>query len=446
MNHLIEHIETVSFTGTLFAISDGMTYGWTAPFIPYLISSESHIKTNKEEAEWLETVMLIGAFLGLPITTYLVDKIGRKRSLLLASSVVIPAWIAICFGDRMIYIFVARFFCGMAGNMAFVAAPMYIAEIADQKIRGFLSGIIYVMMMAGCLLVYIIGPYLPFYVPCIIGVAVASLELLTFSFAPESPLFLLNKNDREAAKKSLQHFKPYVDADKELDIMEAILEEQRKRRIKLSDLVTVKSNRKALMIMSVLNSGQHLCAYTAILMNLHLILESAGSIYMESSIAAIIFAALTLTATVFASFQVDKFGRKALLISSSILTGLCLLAMAVYFHLKALQFDVLYVSWIPIVSIMVYALVFKGGVGLVPIVITAEIFPSNLKAIGMTLSDGMFILGGIVGINIYQVLARSFGLYVPFYFFGGYAMALALFTVFCVPETKGKPWRKFKIF
>ncbi|CAH1999149.1 unnamed protein product [Acanthoscelides obtectus] len=427
-----------AISGTLFAISDGMTYGWTAPFIPYLISNGSHIHTDHDEAQWLESSLLFGSFCGLPATIILVDYVGRKKSLLLASFTVLIAWIAIAFGDSMIYIFIARFFKGMAGNMAFVAAPMYIAEIADQRIRGFLSSVIYIMMLFGCLIVYCVGPYLPYYTPCVIGVSVAALELLIFSFVPESPLYLVTKGKIEEARKSLQHFKPYLDVDKELKVITDELESQKEQKAKLTDLVTVASNRKAILIMTVLNAGQHLCAYSVILMNLHLILEAAGSIYMDSSIAAILFAALMLLAAAFASSQIDKYGRKALLIFSSVLTGVCLVAIAIYFHLKIIGVDVLAVSWIPIASVMVYAAVFKIGVGLVPIVITAEIFPTNLKTIGMTMSDAMFIIGGILAIQLYQWMVKFVGLYAAFYFFGSFAFFIAIFTILFVPETKGK--------
>ncbi|CAH1153891.1 unnamed protein product [Phaedon cochleariae] len=427
-----------AISGTLFAISDGMTYGWTAPFIPYLISDKSHIKTTKHEAEYLETALLLGSFCGLPITIYLVDKIGRKKSLLLASCVVLLAWIAKAFGNNIWYFFVARFFCGMSGNMAFVAAPMYIAEIADQKIRGFLSSIIYIMMLLGCLIVYSVGPYLPYYIPSIIGVIVAGTELLIFSRVPESPLYLLSKNKPERALESLKYFKPYTNATKEMDDLVEVLREQQKNKGKFWDLLTVSSNRKAILIMTVLNAGQHLCAYTVILMNLHLILEAAGSIYMDPPIAAILFATLMLLAAMFASFQIDNYGRKVLLIFSSVLTALCLLSIAVYFNLKQMGVDVDGVSWIPIASVMVYGAVFKIGIGLVPIVVTAEIFPTDLKAIGMTLSDAMFILGGIVGLQLYQWLSDSYGLYVSFYLFAACGFFIALFTIFVVPETKGR--------
>nr|XP_023022234.1 facilitated trehalose transporter Tret1-like [Leptinotarsa decemlineata] len=427
-----------AISGTLFAISDGMTYGWTAPFIPYLISEDSHLKTTKYEAEFLETALLVGSFCGLPVTIYLVDKIGRKMSLLLASFVVFIAWIVIALGNRIEYIFVARFACGMSGNMAFVAAPMFLAEIADQKIRGFLSSIIYVMMLLGCVIVYCVGPYLPFYVPSIIGAGVAIVELLTFSRVPESPLYLLYKGKPEKSMESLKYYKPYIDVAKEMSEMVDILEKQQQHKGKWTDLITVGSNRKAILIMTVLNAGQHLCAYSVILMNLHLILKSAGSVYMDSSIAAILFSVLMLAAATFASLQIDKYGRKVLLIFSSFITGICLLAIAVYFHFKETGYDVMTVSWIPIVSVMIYAAAFKIGVGLVPIVVTAEIFPTDLKAFGMTMSDAMFIVGGIIALQLYQWMTYVYGLYPPFYVFAVCSFFITVFTICFVPETKGK--------
>lgn len=85
------------------------------------------------------------------------------------------AWIIIAFATKVEYIYVARFFAGIAGDTAFVAAPMYIAEIADQKIRGFLSSIIYLMMLIGVLLVYCVTPFVPLWVPCVIGKFVVEL-------------------------------------------------------------------------------------------------------------------------------------------------------------------------------------------------------------------------------------------------------------------------------
>lgn len=415
-----------------------MTYGWTAPIIPYLISERSHIKTTIWEAEWLETTFMIGAFCGLPPTTYFVNKIGRKRSLLLATVVSFLGWLAIGLADKMVYIFVARFFFGMGANMSFVAAPMYIAEIADQKIRGFLSSMTYLMMLVGFIIVYSVGPYLPFYVIPIIGACIVLVEIATFSFLPESPYYLLLKRNPEAAKKSLQYFRPGRDITNELQEISKAVERQNSEKSRVQDIFLVPSNRKGMIIMTILNGGQPMAAISVILMNLHLILAAAGSVYMDSSIAAIVFSVLMLVAAKIASLQVDKYGRKVLLIISTVGTGICLLALAIYFNLKSNGHNVEGASWIPIVSVMVYAVVFKMGLGIVPIIITAEIFTAKLKALCMTAADTVYVVGAIISLQLYQWLSNSYGLHVPFYLFSITSFAIALFTHYYIPETKGK--------
>ncbi|XP_028145075.1 facilitated trehalose transporter Tret1-like [Diabrotica virgifera virgifera] len=424
--------------GTLFAISDGMTYGWTAPIIPYLISPESHIKTTKFEAEWLESCLMIGSFLGLPITIYLVDKIGRKKSLLLAAVLSLISWIIIAFAGNMVLLFVARFIFGVTANTSFVAAPIYVAEIADHKIRGFLSSIIYLNMLFGLILVYSVGPYLPFFVAPLIGVTVLFIELLVFPFMPETPYYLLHTNQKDEGKKSLEFFRPGRNIDRELaDITKAVAR-QTTEQGRLLDLFSVKANRKAITIMAILDAGQHLCAISVILMNLHVILEAAGSIYINSSTAAIIFAFFMFVAAYVSSLQVDKYGRRRLLIVSLLTTALCLGALAIYFHLKLLGYDVTGASWLPIVAVMLYALCFKVGMGIVPIVLTAEIFSTKMKAMGMAISDLMYVTGSIVSLQIYQWLTHSYGLHIPFYLFTICSIVICIFTYVYIPETKGK--------
>ncbi|XP_019870604.1 facilitated trehalose transporter Tret1 isoform X2 [Aethina tumida] len=425
-------------SGTLVAVSDGMNYGWTSPVIPILLGENSHIKTTLHECEWLEHILNIGAFSGLPVTIYLVDKIGRKKSLLLASFSSLLCWIIIALANRMEYFYVARFFCGMSGDMAFVSGPMYIAEIADHKIRGFLSSLIYLMMLFGITTIYSITPYVPFVVPSILAGILLIIELIIFPFMPESPYYLLYIGKREEAKKSLEKFRPNGNVEQELDEIAAAIKRQKSEKGRPQDLILVKSNRKALIILAILNGAQHFSSISVMIMNVHLILEAAGSIYIEKSLAAIIFAVIMLSAATVSSFFMDKYGRKVLLITSSILTGLCLLALSIYFTLKNSGVDVLFVSWIPIVSVMVYACVFKLGLGMVPIVLTAELFPAKMKAMGMTLADAMYVIFSMISIYLYQWLSQSYGIHVPFYLFSASCFFTAMFTVLFIPETKGK--------
>ncbi|XP_057656031.1 facilitated trehalose transporter Tret1-like [Diorhabda carinulata] len=425
-------------TGTIGAISDGMHYGWTAPVLPTLESNSSHIHLQERDHIWLETIYMIGGITGLPITIFAVDTIGRKGSIIISAFMALVSWILIAVADSTLFLYIARYIIGLSGDVAFVAAPMYVAEIADKKIRGFLAGIIYLMMLLGILIIYAVAPYAPFYVPSIVGSVIVIIQLITFPFMPDSPYYLISKGKDEKAKRHLQRLRGSDDVDKELKEITAAVNRQKSEKGRPQDLVLIASNRKAVIIMVILNAAQHFSSISVMLMNLHEILMSADSIYMRSQNAGILFAALMLLSATIADFVVDKFGRKYLLTISSLLTGLCLLVLAVYFTFKNCNYDISGVSWIPIVTVMVYAAVFKFGLGIIPIVMTAELFPAKTKAMGMTIADCAYVFFAWISIEIYQRLSTAYGHEVPFYIFAASCILTAVFAQLYIPETKGK--------
>lgn len=327
---------------------------------------------------------------------------------------------------------------GLSGDVAFVAAPMYIAEIADENVRGFLAGLIYVMMLTGILVVYSVGPFAPFYVCSIIGSVFATIQIVTFPFMPDSPYFLLLKDQPEKAKEHLKRLRVSEDVDTELAEMTAAIQRQKSEQGRPQDLVLSKSNRKALIIMVVLNGAQHFSSISVILMNLHSILKEAESQYISFQTAGILFSLFMLIASIIADFTVDKFGRKGLLITSSLLTGISLLVIAIYFTVKNAGYDVNSYSWVPIVAVLAYSGVFKFGLGMVPIVMTAELFSAKVKAMGMTLADFAYLAFALLSVQLYQQLLTIYYYDVPFYIFASSTLLTALFSWLYIPETKGK--------
>ncbi|XP_023017667.2 facilitated trehalose transporter Tret1 [Leptinotarsa decemlineata] len=428
-----------AFIATLLAVTDGMSYGWSAPMTPYFISGESHVKMTLQEAERMETWLMIGTICALPVTVFAVDKIGRKKTLLASCVVLILCWIMIAIGRRIEILYAGRLLQGSGVNMAFVAAPMYITEITQKHFRGMIISTVFVMMMFGVLLVYSTIPFVPHYVPSVIAVALLSVQLVVFSFLPETPYYLIKTKQYEEARKSLQSFRGDCNIDKEFnEILKEAETHQKENMSAIKGMFLVKSYRKALIIVFFLTICQPFGCMEIILMNLHEILNNAGSVYMDSKYAAIIFASLMMVSALASSFTIDKFGRKFLLITSTILTGLCLLTLGVYFNLKTAGFDMESVSWIPIVAVMVYALVFKIGLGMVPIVVTTEVFTANIRPLGMTLADGFYVAASILSLELFFNLKSTFGMHAAFYTFTLYAFVTLTFIIFWVPETKGK--------
>ncbi|KAF7275054.1 hypothetical protein GWI33_009322 [Rhynchophorus ferrugineus] len=67
-----------------------------------------------------------------------------------------------------------------------------------------------------------------------------------------------------------------------------------------------------------------------------------------------------------------------------------------------------------------------------------------MKAIGMTVADVMFVIGGIISIQFYQIL-HKYGMHIPFYLFTSCAFAVVLYSAVCIPETKGKSLEEIQL-
>lgn len=339
----------------------------------------------------------------------------------------------------------ARWLSGVIGNVAFVATPMYIAEISEEAVRGFLSGMTYLGLLLGLVTVYLVVPFMEIWQSSMVGMAILLAQLCTFTFMPESPYYHLMKDKREAARKSLQWLRNSDDVEDELDEIATAVARQQSEKGRIQDLLLVPSNRKGMIVMSVLNGAQHYTGISVILMNLHSIFLAAEFDFLDERLAAIMFSILMFVAAMTAVSFVDRSGRKILLIVSSFLTGICLVALAIYFTLKTYGYNTSSYSWVPVLATMAYAVVFKAGLGIVPIILTGELFPTSVKAMGMTFADAMYVIFSISSVYMYQTLSEVYGLHAPFYVFAVFTILTAAFSYYYVPETKGKTLEEIQL-
>lgn len=436
MKTIRANIENV-ILGTIICLSDGMAYGWTSPMIPKM-ESEASIQISKSDEMLIEITMLIGCTIGLPFAIFATDTLGRKNCMIVAALMATCCWILLAFADRIELILTARFFFGTAGVITFITSTIYVAEISEKHIRGFLCNALTIMMLLGIVLIYAIGPYVSVVTSSFIAVGLLVFQLCTFTFMPESPYYLLMKNQKEKARKSLEWFRNSKNVDEEMDEIAAAVERQQSERGKPQDLFLVKSNRKAVIVMTVLNASVHFSGFTALSMNLHSIINAAGSTYMDNNSIAIIFAVVMLLANIIASSLIDKYGRRFLLVLSCFLTSLSLFAMASCFTLQHLNINADMCQIVPMSSVILYAAVFKIGFGIVPGVLPGEMFPTRVKSVAVTLSEGVHVVFSTASVYAYQILAANYGVHVPIYLFAVVAMMAALFSFYFVPETKGK--------
>lgn len=78
-------------------------------------------------------------------------------------------WILIGVAESIILIYVSRVLCGFSYGLSYSVLPMYLAEIASDKIRGSITIILTVMAKCGILYSYLVGTYTSFHTAAWIG-------------------------------------------------------------------------------------------------------------------------------------------------------------------------------------------------------------------------------------------------------------------------------------
>lgn len=116
-------------------------------------------------------------------------------------------------------------------------------------------------------------------------------------------------------------------------------------------------------------------------------------------------------------------------------------ALGLYFYLKEVQQAddvVAQISWLPVVSLVIFISTYSVGWGPLPWAVMGEMFASNVKAkaSGITVSVCWFLAFLITKFS--KNMEDSFGNYATFWMFGALSVVSVLFTVFLLPETKGK--------
>jgi len=100
---------------------------------------------------------------------------------------------------------------------------------------------------------------------------------------------------------------------------------------------------------------------------------------MEPNMSTIIVGIMSVIATYVSTLIVDRLGRKILLLGSIIVMGICTLLIGGFFFMKANEYDVSSIGFIPLVSMCVFIVLFSLGFGPIPWMLIGEIFPAQIK-------------------------------------------------------------------
>lgn len=329
---------------------------------------------------------------------------------------------------------------GIAGGAYAFNVPVYIGEMGSKEIRGILLTLYPVCIKLGVVFVYTIGSFADLFTLNAVCGSMFVVYTIGFMFLPETPIFLVGKNAIEKAEASIKFFRgDQYDAKVELAYLQKCQEEISK--VPRSSIIKEFKKRatfKAFIIIISLFFFFQMSGINALIFYTTQIFIEAG-ISMDPAIATIIIGVVQVVSTLGTIAFIDSFGRVFLLKLSFVMMIIGLIGVASFFHLKTM--DVTFIdslSWLPLSSLCFFCVGFSAGLGSVPIIMIGEIFSANAKRViapfGQTMS---FVMAFFIGI-LYPALVGLIGIGNTFFMFSFFCFLGLLFTIFVIPETKGK--------
>ncbi|EZA57781.1 hypothetical protein DMN91_003141 [Ooceraea biroi] len=427
-----------SISASIMAIAVGTALAWTSPVLPQLYEANSWLVINKEQGSWVSSLLALGAMFSAVPSGPMADKLGRKKSLLLLTVPFLLSWAIIVVASSLWLINVARFIVGIGVGTACVLVPTYISEIAEISTRGMLGALFQLALTIGILLAFILGSVMNYTAFTLICALVVVGFLAAFVWMPESPVWLVNQKRKPEATLAMTVLRGGAyDPSEELEEMQREAEQAASRKSSVFDLIRTPAARKALLASLGGMLFQQLSGINAVIFYTVTIFEASGS-SIPANIASIIVALVQVVMSAVAALIVDRAGRKPLLMFSSGVMSVSLIALGLYFNLQAKGNDVSQLGWLPLTSLTLFMIAFSVGLGPIPWMLMGELFPAETKAVasGVAVMLNWFLVFLVT--KTFPTMNEELGADTTFWIFAAIMAIATVFTYFFVPETKGK--------
>ncbi|XP_041377379.1 solute carrier family 2, facilitated glucose transporter member 3-like [Gigantopelta aegis] len=321
-------------------------------------------------------------------------------------------------------------------------APLYLSEIAPVSLRGMSGTINQLAITVGALVSQVLGMKLALgttdlWSVCLgLTIIPVMFQLLTLSFCPESPRYLmLSRDNKQGATDALVWLRKTSDVSDELLEMQLEKEEQqRATKFSVMDLFRQRELRIPLLISLVLQLSQQFSGINAVIMYSTSIFMNAGLDHSDAQYATVGTGVVNMLMTFVSALLVDRAGRRTLHLiglGGMFVFSLVLSVAIVYQH------EYQWLSYICIVAVLCYIISFATGPGAIPWFYVAELFAQGPRSAAVSIAVLVNWSANFVVSLVFPIVQKA----IADYSFIPFVILLAifwLFTFFKVPETKGR--------
>ncbi|MDR3434778.1 MAG: sugar porter family MFS transporter [Rouxiella aceris] len=418
-----------ALAGLLFGLDIGVIAG-ALPFISHDFQITSH------QQEWVVSSMMFGAAVGAVGSGWMNFRIGRKYSLMIGAVLFVVGSLCSAFAPDTQILLIARVLLGLAVGIASYTAPVYLSEIAPEKIRGSMISMYQLMITIGILAAYLSDTGFSYSGSWrwMLGVITipALLLLVGVFFLPDSPRWLAARGNDDKARRVLEKLR-----DSSEQARNELNEIRESLKIKQSGwgLFTNNKNfRRAVYLGILLQVMQQFTGMNVIMYYAPKIFGLAGfASTSEQMWGTVIVGLVNVLATFIAIGLVDRWGRKPTLKLGFLVMAIGMGVLGTMMHIGVESTVAKYFS---IAMLLMFIIGFAMSAGPLIWVLCSEIQPLKGRDFGITVSTATnWIANMIVGATFLTML-DSLGNANTFWVYAALNVVFIFITIALIPETK----------
>lgn len=369
---------------------------------------------------------LFGMFLGGFLGGWLSDWIGRKKLYFIAPTIFVLCSVAQLWADSEWVLFLCRFMIGIAVGFEYAAGGSLLTEFLPTKARGPRLAMLTIMWFFGAMLAYLFGNMIlkmdlneawrwVFASPAVIGLILILIRIGT----PESPRWLISKGRNAEA--------------------EVIIKQVYGPSFSLAN-VPVQEEVKNLSLTQILASGYGkrvffcsmfwMCAVIPVFAVYSFAPRVLDAMNLKGSWAEYGSVAITLmfvVGCVIATKLINVMGRRKLIIHSFLWSGLALLGLGAFADGSQMLVLVLFCAYAVLI----------GGAQVLELVYPNELFPTEMRAIGVGMATSFSRIGAAVGTWLVPMSLDTIGIGNTMFVAAGVTLLGLIVSIMTAPETKG---------
>lgn len=428
----IKYLLTISVVTALGGLLFGFDISVISGTIPFL---QEFFELNESMKGFVVSSALIGCIVGASYSGKLGDKIGRKKVLLMVSILFGISAIGSGLSNSILTFIAYRILGGLAVGGASVLAPMYIAEVSPAHLRGRMVSLNQLTIVIGISMAYFSNYFL-----LSIGenawrwmFAAEAVPALLFFFAlfivPESPRWLVARNEDSKAHAVLRRVAGTQFADFELDEIKASLSGNEKRG---TLKVLFKKKYSFLLFLGI---------FLAVFQQwsgINVIFFYAPDIFAKANLgvdAALyqttLIGVMNIVFTILAMQVIDKIGRKKLMLIGAAGMAISYVAIGYLFMTGKTE------GWL-LLSLILFAIAFFAfGLGPTVWVVLSEIFPNKIRGVAMSAATFSLWVASYILTLTFPIFVEWFNAANTFWIYAAICVIGFVVIYKNLPETKG---------